>query len=94
MELFFESACRLRSQDLESALPRACRRMHSRPPWLSQESPAQDDLSDLPDPLPSPPWNLPAGVCLHSWDGVKRLALWVLRPWPNILRPLGSSPEG
>ena len=73
---FSESACRLRSQDLESALPRVCRRMHSRPPWLSQESPAHDDLSDLPDPLPSPPWNLPAGGCLHSWDGVRR---WVGR---------------
>lgn len=105
-ELLLKSAYWLRSQHLEFAssqpgsqlLSRACGRMHSRPPWdgsCSQESPTHPDLSDL-QTLPHPLWNLPAGVCLHSWDGVEDgwggAALWVLRLWPNILRPTGASP--
>lgn len=64
-------------------LSRACRRMHSRPPWggsCSQESPAHPDLSDL-QTLPQP------SVEPASWSLFAQLG-WS-RGWVGRGCPLG-----
>lgn len=103
-KLLLKSACWLRSQHLESASQalspspepvEGCILGHLGVGAVLRK--AQLTLTcQTCRPSPSPLWNLPAGVCLHSWDGVEDgwggAALWVLRLWPNILRPTGASP--